>query len=554
MFTKRRSAILLPSLCVILAACVFPTDRSGELSVQLDDLPALFVDDVAQLTARLIDENGVVVPNGIVRFESSDTTVLRVSFEGLAVAAKSGTATVTASALAFTDATPASADATVRDLFQLDSIRPLQAAFGQIINLFGVGLNPDSLFIVTIGGVEAPVASFVPADTAFRNRLGRLSVWVPPPAPPSSGIFVLGIAGGKFFPESLGVIQRDLFEPNQNAPTDLGTLTNQFFNPALAFERISRTDSTVPVDWYTFTTTTTQDWTFVARPFGTARLRAFLTPAMRLTFAGGRESLYTLGSDTWGIGTNFRPCGGNSLYEPIDGFHFDPFELNADSAIVAVKNLPAGTYHLLLAYTEDAFSGFDPSFSFEYQIFVSGLGFFQTSPQPYGLLALPTYISELPPDAAEENDYCDVAAPISIPDTLNLTIDNPHDADWFSFTVSGAGQFVRFFTVASDEESDLDLYVVRKVPGDTITPLVAVDFGFAGGDSETTAGTFLDPGNYFLVVIDFLGRATNYQLGSDFSPAPPAPPASFQPSLGEGEKLHMRRRPFAGFPGRPDGM
>ena len=160
MFKKRRSTILLPSLCVIMAACVFPTDRSRELSVQLDELPALFVGDDAQLTASLIDQNGVVVPNGVVRFASADITVLLVSPEGRAVAVGPGAATVTARALAFTDATPASADATVRALFQLDSVRPLQVAFGDTIQLFGVGLNPDSLFRVTIGGIEVFLRSF----------------------------------------------------------------------------------------------------------------------------------------------------------------------------------------------------------------------------------------------------------------------------------------------------------------------------------------------------------------------------------------------------------
>lgn len=552
MFKKRRSTILLPSLCVIMVACVFPTDRSRELSVQLDELPALFVGDDAQLTASLIDQNGVVVPNGVVRFESADITVLLVSPEGRAVAVGPGTATVTARALAFTDATPASADATVRSLFQLDSVRPLQAAFGDTIQLFGVGLNPDSLFRVTIGGIEVRLASFVPADTLFRNRIGRLTVWVPPPAPPSSDIAVLGIAGAVIFPERLGVIQRDLFEPNQNAPTDLGTLTDRFINPALAFESVLRSDSTIPVDWYTFTTPTTQDWTFVARPAGATRMRAFLTPALSLGFAGDRFSFYSVRSDTWGIGTNFHPCGGNSLYDPVGDFYFDPFEADTDSAIIAVKNLPAGTYHLLLTYTEDTFSGFDPNFG--YDIFVSGSGFFQTSPQLYRLFALPRYASALPPDAAEENDYCDAAAPINVADTLDLSIDNRHDADWFSFSIGGAGQFVRFFTVASEEESDIDLYVVRRVPGNTITPLVTVDFGLAFGAFETTAGTFLDPGDYFLIVIDFLGRATNYSLGSDFSPAPAAPSSSLQRSQDEAKKLQLRRRPFARFPGRPDGM
>lgn len=73
MSKPQQSTILLSSLCSVLVACVFPTDRSQDFSVQMDQLPALFVGDEAQLTARLIDRRFQITAES--RFQRIDRKV-----------------------------------------------------------------------------------------------------------------------------------------------------------------------------------------------------------------------------------------------------------------------------------------------------------------------------------------------------------------------------------------------------------------------------------------------------------------------------------------------
>ena len=69
-----------------LAACLFPTDRSGDLQVEADAVPTLLERDTVRLAARLVDAADVPVPNAEIRFSSSDPSVLLVSDSGRAVA------------------------------------------------------------------------------------------------------------------------------------------------------------------------------------------------------------------------------------------------------------------------------------------------------------------------------------------------------------------------------------------------------------------------------------------------------------------------------------
>ncbi len=144
--------------------CVYPTDRSQELSVEMSQLPTLFLKDTLQLDAQLMDATGNRVPNAVIAFSTGDPTVLTVDLSGRLLAVGVGTASVTATALGFQDAKPVTEPVVVRGLLEVDSVRPanpplgpMSVLFGDTLHIFGVGLLPDSLFQVAIGGEDAVI-------------------------------------------------------------------------------------------------------------------------------------------------------------------------------------------------------------------------------------------------------------------------------------------------------------------------------------------------------------------------------------------------------------
>jgi hypothetical protein len=479
----RPLALGLAAVSVGVFGCILPTDRSGELQVVADALPALIVKDTVQLTARLIDlqNGGADVPNAELRFSSSDSTIVLVSPEGQLVAIGAGTATVAANAISFDDADPAILQADVRALLELDSIVPLTTEFGSLLFLFGVGLNEELIFSVELGGEDAPVLGYIPDP--LDPRFGALAVWAKPPAPRSSSVSILGKNGGLVAPRLIEVAQRDVYEPNDTAPRRLGPLNIGVFNPALAFESLGREEQRAPTDWYTFTNTAARDRTIIVggQGLGAGTFAVFLTDSL-LPF--GLTDDFLLAPDAWTIGPSSHVCGG-----------IDPGleELDFPLAAVALKDLAPGTYHVLVAYTPEA------------------------DPRAYTLFIANEYASTLPPDAAEENDFCNVATPIPGNATRNLTIDNPHDTDWFRFTIPAGGQTVTFRATAQDSTADLDLYILGDFRPDS---LPSVSEALTVGDVEAITAA-LPAGDYFLVVVDFFGVPTDYTLNATFA-APPA--------------------------------
>src|SRR5438552_162631 len=200
-----------------------------------------------------------------------------------------------------------------------------------------------------------------------------------------------------------------------------------------------------------------------------------------------------------------------------NGVGFAPPEAVADSTIAALKNAPAGALDAIAIY--------------------SAAG-------RYGLGVIAAYQSELPADAHEDDNSCNAAdlrdtVPAPFRDTL--TIENPHDVDWirFHYTNGGLGTTAQFRMHAfpgthPDSLKDLDLYVVKvPQPSDTALQVLLADTT-AGSDVNRTAN--LATGDCYLVIVDFAGVATTYEVGvgttntllgggpcnSGF-PAPPAP-------------------------------
>jgi hypothetical protein len=90
-------------------------------------------------------------------------------------------------------------------------------------------------------------------------------------------------------------------------------------------------------------------------------------------------------------------------------------------------------------------------------------------------------------------------------------VDNPHDIDWFRFTIPGPlPRPVTVTVTAQNPDADLDLYLVRDLRPDS---LVLVNLGSRPGTVDSV-GAVLVPGDYFLVVVDFQGQATAYTLSA----------------------------------------
>ncbi len=475
-------------------ACLFPTDRSGEVTVQMDPLPALFLKDTVQLSGRVVDENGADVPNAEIQFASQDSSVVLVTSDGRLLAVGVGNTNVTATAISFDGSQPAVLPVVVHGLLEVDSIRPKAVRFGDTVAIYGVGLEPDSLFSVTLGGAELPIFQFTPQDPDAPDRFGTLTLWAKPPADRFSTVSVLGFRGGVVHPDTVLVFQFDVFEPNDTVPADLGDLPLGYANPGLAFEQIRR-DVVVAADWYTFTNTTAQDRTIIVggEDVGAEIFQVFLTNGLSWD---GVAFDYTLRAGSWTIGPELYICDGLTMTR--FGAPFQPSQLPFPISVLALGDLPAGTYHILAPFVA------------------------APKPNAYGLLIANGYLSFRARDVAEENDYCDVAKPLATgTSAAQLSIDNPQDVDWFEFSVPAGGQTVAFSAVSPDTLVDIDLYIIRDFRPLSLTVVdLSVDFG-----TPETLSAFLPQGSYFLLVVDFAGIPGIYTLSATFT----APPAGVAP-------------------------
>jgi hypothetical protein len=226
-----------------------------------------------------------------------------------------------------------------------------------------------------------------------------------------------------------------------------------------------------------------------------------------------------VGPNAWTIGLETYLCGGLSFTRFGEPVSVD--EVLFPLSVLAIKDLPAGTYHVYAPYFP--------------------LG----TPAAYELVIASQYLSLLPPDAAEENDYCNVATPIAATGSVNLTIDNPHDIDWFRFTTTLTGTFTATAS-AAEPEADLDFYLARDFRPDS---LVLVGVKSDPGDTESITGV-LPPGDYFLVVVDFPGVPTDYTLSVTALGAPPAASEPIDASLDE-QLARVRAKRDAVGPRRP---
>ena len=458
-------AVLVPA---VTQSCVFPTERSAELKVVMDPIPDLLRGDVSQLKAAVVDQDGTALPNADVLFESDNPLVITVDPGGRLIASRPGTGRVLATAIGFADAAAAEQDVRVRDLLEVDSIRPREVRYGDTLLIFGIGLNPRRLLQVTLGGIETAIKHFEPLDPPDSNRAGVLTVWVPAPLQPWVNARVLGIDGIAESADSTRVVPIDIFEPNDTVPWDFGTISAPIRNPGLAFEPLASGEDT-GADWYRFTIAAPSDLSILVR--GGSQAGVFRTRFADLLSWDPVAQSFALGTGAWQVGDRWA-CADlvrTSLLAP------------PDSVLFAFRSLPAGTYDLVNEYDE---------------------------PGGYSLEITAGYRSQLPPDDAEENDICEWAAPLTLNTELALTIDNPGDLDWFSFSLEERAS-VRFLVEAEVEDSDPEWLVMVDARPDSVRVL----FG--------PPDRIMLPGKYLLVVTESLGVATPYTLTAAVRPFTP---------------------------------
>jgi hypothetical protein len=480
----RLAVVLFASATV--GTCVFPTERDASVHVSITPISILFRGNDTVVTARaweMVGSDSQPIPNVVFVWTSSDPSVATVDNTGHVVGVKSGTVRITAAAANFHNQALAASDTLrVAAPLEIDSVRPKIVRYGEMLSIYGVSV--DSIVSASLKGAGLIRVPF--ADTVFPSGTARSKWWVPPPARTDS-LFFLGITGSNgmlgYVHDTTTVVEQDLFEPDDTVPRMLNLdgpppfaafPTLIFANPALAFENIKRPD--IGVDWYRLQQGTTRDLTIIlSAPQIAGTFFTYLTDSLvwdGTNFIGG--------PDAWSFGPRSHNCHGKA---------FAPSEAFGDSTIVAFKNLPAGTL--------DAIAGY-------------------TVPGRYGLTVIAGYQSELPPDAHEDDNSCnaaDLLPAATAPFRDTLTIENPHAVDWIPFTISGGTFQFRMHAFSGgkpDSLKDLDLYVIKRPsPADASLQIALADTA-AGSDVNRTV--LLAAGNYYAVVVDFVGASTKYEI------------------------------------------
>jgi hypothetical protein len=520
--------------------CAFPDDNSPDVYVTIET-PALVLLDGEEMSIqarawRLIGTpdtgNGDDEPLGNVEFQwiSNNANVARVDNDGggyaTVLGVASGLADITARAIAFEKAGNATLPLRVSGFLEVDSTTPAGVKWGDKLTVWGVGIQFAFVASLTGSGLIPDSLSYVES-----NGFSHMDFWVPQPAR-TSQLFVLG--PGVFFttPDSVVVDTIDLYEPNTTSPTLLNLDAPgpyptipfiKFFNPALAFEELPR-DTTVGYDWYRFARSdTTRPLTLVVRPQGN-------TDSSGLFMVIGDSIEWDPG------GFHKPPANPPFWFVTSEGFYvcprggFSPNILPFDSMVIALKTLPryvAGNNGLhVLNFYGQRFN--------------------------YLMIAADTVVTppKIPQDRFEENDVCTMAddpakrIPVApgAPFADTLTIDVPHDLDWYRFRVTAQlltdSTTIRvasrpFGGAGAADRSDLDLYVL-----DTNF----VDLGSSANvGSQDILKLRLATGDYYLAVVDYLGEPTRYSLCMSvrvgcIPPFAPAPPAGAAP-VSRGSKV-----------------
>ena len=503
-------------------------DNSAEVFVEVTSVaPVVVRGEKVQLVARarrlLSASDTTDIKNIRFVWTTSDptrATIVGDDFGGAELTGvNAGQVEVSATAVAFEGSSVGYFQMRVANFLEIDSVVPSSVKWGEKVRIHGVGVR--NIFVADLG---TPLFADTLTFQGDPLGLGAMEFWVPPPARTDS-LFVLG--PGVFFtvPSITTVDTVDVYEPNDFVPSLInldapGPYPIQlplvrFFNPALAFEEAPR-DSTGSVTEFRF------EWYRFQRSDTTLPVQIVLKPAGLVDSTG----LFIVVSDSIQFGGSFHSPGnpptwfvtseGNGVCNSIfssgppgvqGNFSFN--QSRRDSTVLSFKRLPgyggSRGLHILAFYTETQ----------RY-----ALSIYQ------GFQATDSRIGQ---DRFEENDLCSFADSNWVnPATridLNasglflpfldssVTIDTPHEVDWYRFRLTAAVAESVMFKVRSRpfggpigiDRSDVDFEVIR-----------ASDFAFMGAVSQIgtrdSTRLLLAPGDYYLVTFDFAGEVTRYSI------------------------------------------
>jgi len=518
----RRLARATPFVIIAVAltgvTCAFPTDKSNDVFV------AVYVPKQVVLQGQTLDASAtlwrrtgtdsVEIKNASFQWSTTNdalATVKDAGYGGAQVTGVSpGSVDLTVRAVSFEKAQTAYITLRVAKPLEIDSVRPQTAHYGELLTVYGVGV--DSIFLASLGGINLIEYPF--SRLRDSTGLGRITFWIPPPAP-SDSLFYLGAGVFGFDTVTTDVLKGDVFEPNDSFPSDLnldgpgpwpGTPLAPivFTNPALAFEQPDR-EKVLGEDWFRFgVSDTTQAMTvFITYPsFGdTSALatRTFILDSLAYNYGAPGdpiEKFYSRDSADF-VGSDFYTCKGSQ---------FDPIQVNRESTTVALKTLPSQAIHVVTFFANQQ----------RYALTVAR-GYFTADPR-------------IQADAYEENDFCHYTDSIpgkpspkarirvstaQFSDTMN--IDNPFEIDWYRIEIPphAAGDSVLFRLqgrpfIAGRDSSDIDLYV-ETVPGSTGSGVFDVGSSVNAGSTENLM-LDLAAGSYYLAIVDYAGVAQRYSM------------------------------------------
>jgi hypothetical protein len=430
---ERARAVIGLLLMGLLSSCGLPTDESGKLSVEIvDDLEQMLVGDTARLAVRVL--RGSTELSGLdVGLVSSDSDVLVVDPTGTLIAVGEGRATVTARLLQYAEASPASRELFVSRGVVIASVAGEDSPAGEVrfsetLVIRGRRLFPDSLASVSIGAVPVEIVGYDPPAADDPDALESLRVVVPI-APESADLLIVH-AGGGSGSRTLQIRQEDVFELFPEPwRSELGSTG--------AFRAPQATVAWPDYDWYRFEVPP-GDWTFeVALRDGFLFLDQATEYRMELR---APTSTPDDGFPDWG-----REQGGYSCRQPgrYQALSRSPRREGLGLLTIPVRTATPMTMDFV-ASTEWGFS------------------------IPYGLTVREGYHSELPPDEAEGNDFCQQAFALELDQPRAMNFDTPADHDWYEIVVPGPT--TDFSTVIRDEVEPNDGFEAADVvsPGTKI--------------------------------------------------------------------------------------
>lgn len=426
-------------LCIVLASCLFPTDRSDRFHVDIQPrVASLLIGDTLQLTAALL-RDGVAVPNVSFVYDVQDESIAVASPSGLVLGVGEGQTTIEVRAANLERASPANVELFVSRGVVITSLvadvttESNTARYGETLTLTGLRLDPDSLSVLSIGAAPPDIVDYTPRDTTDVTSFERLRVRVPFVASPAE-VLVVHRNGGTAT-RSIQILPEDVLDMLQR-PVIIRLAEGDFVNRDLVVASGAEDHFRIvaPAGDYTILTALRG-----SASFGTVEPEFAVRIPDNDPFALDQGTGFRAPS-AWGIDAAGFSCRLRTSLAFFDGVRF------GSRLVLAARRATADTVDIT---AQTAFG----------------------RPVPYALEVRTGYGSDLPPDGSEDNDLCRDAVPLTADGTVqSLNFDVVTDLDWFTITVGDGVLPATFDVIQQDEVEPNDTMVDAQTvnPGDRI--------------------------------------------------------------------------------------